>query len=120
MPRCVWLSPAILALAAGAWFASCSDATPTTGPELFNAWGCVQCHAESGVGVSGLGPSLLEKQKYWTRDTLLAYLRDPKGYAAKDPRLKEQGRSFMTPMPPVLAQDEVLVGLLIDHVLAMR
>jgi mono/diheme cytochrome c family protein len=79
----------------------------------------VQCHAENGTGVQGLGPPLLDKGGYWTRETLTQYLRDPAGFAARTPRLKEQGRGFMTPMPPVLTKDETAVARLIDHVLAL-
>jgi mono/diheme cytochrome c family protein len=119
MPRVAFLVPSLGLLACGAFLSSCPDSAPVTGPELFNAWGCVQCHAENGTGVQGLGPPLLGKGVHWTRETLTQYLRDPAGFAAKTPRLKEQGRGFMTPMPPVLTKDEIAVGRLIDHVLTL-
>jgi mono/diheme cytochrome c family protein len=119
MPRFALVSSSIAVVACAAWFASCSESRPTTGPELFTAWACVQCHAQNGTGVPGLGPPLISKSTHWTRESLTAYLRDPTGFAAKTPRLKEQGRSYMTPMPPVLVQDEAAVARLVDHVLTL-
>ena|SRR6187402_2612467 len=119
LPRCAFLVPFVAALACGAFLSSCPDDAPVTGPDLFRAWGCVQCHAEDGTGIQGLGPPLVGKGPHWTRETLTQYLRDPSGFAAKTPRLKEQGRGYMTPMPPVLTKDEVAVALLIDHVLSL-
>lgn len=117
--RSLLLSSAIVALACTAWIASCTDTRPTTGSELFKAWACFQCHAEDGRGIQGLGPPIVGKSAHWTRETLTQYLRDPVGYAAKTPRLKEQGRAYMTPMPPVLTQDEAAVARLVDHVLSL-
>ena len=119
LPRCAFLVPVVAVLACGALLSSCPDVAPVTGADLFRAYGCVQCHAEDGSGIQGLGPPLLEKGVHWTRESLLQYLRDPSGFAAKTPRLKEQGRGYMTPMPPVLNRDEIAVALLIDHVLTL-
>lgn len=110
---------ATLALLPAAWFVSCSDSAATSGPELFKAWACFQCHAQDGRGIQGLGPPLVGKSEHWTRESLTQYLRDPVGFAAKTPRLKEQGRGYMVPMPPVLTQDEAAVARLVDHVLAL-
>lgn len=113
-------------LFAAAWLGTavglsgCGEPTPTTGPELFRAWGCVNCHGTNGTGIQGLGPSLWGKYAHWTPETLHQYLRDPVGYASRDPRLREQMRGFMTPMPPVLTQDQEKVRRVIDHVLGLR
>ncbi|MDZ4774399.1 MAG: cytochrome c [Planctomycetota bacterium] len=116
MPRFTSIATALVALAGAAFLSSCPDAGPSTGPELYRAWGCVNCHAENGSGVGGLGPTLNGKQSHWSSDTLTQYLRNPTGFAAKDARLKEQGRNFMSPMPPVLVQDEAAVARLVEHV----
>jgi cytochrome c2 len=117
-PSRIALLVSTLALAACAVILpACSPEPPTTGPDLFRAWGCIQCHAVDGSGIQGLGPSLKGKSTHWTRESLTQYLRDPSGYAAKTPRLKEQGRNYMTPMPPVLTKDEAAVARVVDHVL---
>lgn len=113
------LAASLTLLLSATLLTGCPDSPPTTGPELFRAWGCIQCHGESGTGIQGLGPSLQGKASFWTRETLTQYIRDPQGFAAKTPRLKEQGRNFMTPMPPVLTKDEAAVGRVIDHVLTL-
>jgi mono/diheme cytochrome c family protein len=95
------------------------DSGPRTGERLWNDLGCINCHGPDGRGMPGFGPTLHGKKSNWTHDTLLAYLRDPVGYAAKDPRLKKQAQQFMSPMPPVLTPDPVEVDRIIERVLAM-
>ncbi|MBL8857035.1 MAG: cytochrome c [Planctomycetes bacterium] len=109
-----------LALVGCLLLASCPGSNePVAGKDLFVNWGCANCHAAGGTGIQGLGPSLQGKAVNWTRESLTEYLRDPTGYAAKNPRLKEQGRGYMTPMPPILTKDEAAVARLVDHVLAL-
>lgn len=101
-------------------FLSCGGETgPRTGERLWNDLGCINCHGPDGRGMAGFGPTLHGKKSNWTHDTLLAYLRDPVGYASKDPRLKKQAQQFMSPMPPVLTPDQVEVDRLIERVLSM-
>ena len=94
----------ILVVAAGCLLvlsaaASCSSepAEPADGSELF-AQQCAMCHAQNGAG-SALAPSLHGKKQHWTRATLVTYLKDPVGYAKKDPRLVKQGAQYSQPMP---------------------
>ena len=86
------------------------------GGALFVQQGCVTCHGDRGQG-SMLGPPLLGASAHWTRDALVAYLCDPQGYAAKDPRLSKQGAKYFQPMPTfkMLAPQEL--ASLADHVL---
>ncbi|MCY2961428.1 MAG: cytochrome c [Planctomycetota bacterium] len=98
---------------------SCSDAADYsgTGPELFQNQ-CASCHMGDGAG-SQLAPPLHGKKSHWTRESLVAYLRDPVGYAAKDPRLRTQGQKFSLAMPTYKMLPQSALELLADHVLAM-
>ncbi len=98
---------------------ACGDAPtyPTSGTELFENQ-CAMCHMRDGTG-SKIAPSLHGKKTLWTRETLIAYLRDPVGYAAKDPRLHEQGKKYSQPMPTYKMLPQSALETLADHVLAM-
>jgi hypothetical protein len=92
--------------------------TTKTGAELLQLQACATSHAADGSG-SSLGPTLHGKKGSWTRENLLAYLKDPVGYAAKDPRLKAQGSKFSQAMPTYKMLPDALLEKLADHVLAM-
>jgi mono/diheme cytochrome c family protein len=99
---------------------SCGDdKTPKTGAELFLTQGCSNCHGPDGAGMPGFAPTLHGKKSFWTREKLVAYLKDPKTYREKEPRLKEQGRPYSLAMPPSIALTPDELGRLADHVLAM-
>lgn len=104
------------ALAAAAGCGDSSGDAPLTGPQLFQK-NCSQCHAD-GTG-SSLAPTLHGKKSSWTRETLVTYLKDPPGYAAKDPRLKAQGTKYSLPMPTYKMLPQGELEKLADHVLAM-
>ena len=46
-----------------------------------------------------LGPTLRGLKAHWTRAQIAQYLEDPQGFAAKDPRLVQQGKTYFQPMP---------------------
>lgn len=100
---------------------SCGDDTPppfASGPVLFEREACTRCHGKNGEG-AGLGPTLHGKKEHWTRESLVAYLKDPVGYAKKDPRLAVQGQKFLQPMPTYKLLRPEELERLADHVLAM-
>lgn len=102
-------------------FAACGDDAPpplASGPELFEREACTRCHGKNGEG-AGLGPTLHGKKVHWTRESLVAYLKDPVGYAKKDPRLAVQGQKFLQPMPTYKLLRPEELERLADHVLAM-
>jgi mono/diheme cytochrome c family protein len=92
---------------------------PRTAARLWTDFGCITCHAPDGTGVPGFGPTLHGKKQFWTRVELENYLRDPTGYAMRDPRLKKQKIGFMTPMPPLTSPDPAELTRIVDHVLSM-
>ena len=94
-----------------------SESAVSSGAELFVNQ-CSMCHAKDGSG-SSLAPPLHGKKGNWTRETLLAYLVDPVGYAKKDPRLVQQGAKYSQPMPTYKMLPPAALEALADHVLAM-
>lgn len=113
----------ILFVATGALVvaAACSSEPPPPrdGRTLWTEVGCVNCHGLDGGGMKGFAPTLHGKKQHWTRETLVAYIRDPQGYAAKDARLREQGRGYSLPMPKAVLPHAVEYETLADWVLAM-
>ena len=111
----VWAAAIVLLACA----ASCGDSPKSapTAAQLFQA-NCAQCHAADGTG-SNLAPPLHGKKGNWSRDTLVSYLKDPVGYAARDPRLKAQGGKYSLPMPSYKMLSPSDLETLADHVLAM-
>lgn len=104
-----WFANACIALAALLGAGACSEGEAASSAEkLFTQQGCVTCHGDHGQG-SMLGPSLTGASAHWTREQLVAYLADPQGYAAKDPRLSKQGLKYFQPMPTfkMLAPEEL-------------
>lgn len=92
---------------------------PRSGETLFTEVGCINCHGVGGMGIAGFAPTLHGKMKYWTRETVIAYVKDPQGYAARDPRLREQGRGYSLPMPKVVLENPIEYENLADYVLAI-
>lgn len=98
---------------------SCSSepAEPASGATLFGQQ-CAMCHMRDGSG-GALGPTLHGKQQYWTRASLVAYLKDPVGVAKQDPRLVAQGAKYSQAMPTYKMLPESALERLADHVLAL-
>jgi mono/diheme cytochrome c family protein len=101
------------------WPASCGgDAQKeATGPQLYQV-NCSMCHGPDGSG-SMLAPTLHGKKGHWVRATLVSYMKDPVGYAEKDPRLKAQAGKYSLPMTSMKMLPQADLERLADHVLAM-
>jgi mono/diheme cytochrome c family protein len=112
------------ALAAALALAACSGSDPRaedsgTGKELFRVQACATCHGDHGQG-SMLAPALTAAHTQWTRETLVQYLNDPQGYAAKDARLSKQGTSYFQPMPTYKMLKPEERASLAEYVLSLR
>lgn len=101
--------------------AACGDApggdAPDDGAKFFATGNCASCHAKDGSG-GPLGPPLRGLAEHWTRESLAAYLADPKGTLASDARLQEVSKRFSMHMPPLQYTLEQRLALA-DHVLAL-
>jgi mono/diheme cytochrome c family protein len=97
---------------------SAGKSAPASGAQLFTV-SCALCHTESAQG-GPLGPSLIGVAPHWTKETLIAYLRDPVGYAAKDPRLKAQGAKFKMPMMSFKTTPQADLEKIAEYVLSLK
>ena len=54
-----------------------------SGKDLIGRIGCYNCHGKDLAGTSQ-GPSLIDIKKYWSRDQLINYLRNPNSFMSGD------------------------------------
>ena len=54
-----------------------------SGKDLIGRIGCYNCHGNDLAGTSQ-GPSLIDIKKYWSRDQLINYLRNPNSFMSGD------------------------------------
>ncbi|MCB9897062.1 MAG: cytochrome c [Planctomycetes bacterium] len=97
--------PVLAGLLAGAGCSSTSDLPPDvqTGAELYVSQSCALCHGADGRSAFWRpGPDLVPSLDAWTVDALAEYLADPAAWAARDPRLDDDGM----PGFPQLSVDE--------------
>lgn len=115
--RCLAFTAFVLALvAAGCGNREGSAGAASTGAQLYASQNCTTCHKTDGSG-NAFGPGLQQAGEFWTRESLSAYLADPVGTVAKDPRLTALSRNYSMKMPPVRGLSEEQRLQLADHVL---
>lgn len=111
-----------LILAGTAAIAGCGDAPgggeAPSGARLFVLANCTTCHGADGAG-GVLGPPLRGLEPNWTRESLAAYLADPKAGLDSNPRLKTLSLNFTMHMPPVTNFTPEQRLLIADHALAL-
>ncbi|NNG26778.1 MAG: c-type cytochrome, partial [Ignavibacteriaceae bacterium] len=54
-----------------------------TGVQLFVNFGCTKCHGANLSGTAN-GPQLANLKEYWSRNTLIAYLRNPSSFMEEE------------------------------------
>jgi cytochrome c2 len=104
-----------LALLVALCFGACAkDVGP--GYAVYQAQNCAMCHGSDLRGTPS-GPALSGIKEHWDAVKLSAYLKDPQGYADKDPRLAANREKFAMRMRPfsLSAADETA---LIDFLLS--
>jgi cytochrome c553 len=109
-------------LAGAAAVAGCGEApgsqSQPDGARLFVLANCTTCHGADGAG-GVLGPPLRNLDAHWTRESLAAYLADPKAVIDSDPRMKSLSLNFNMRMPPVTNFTAEQRLLLADHALEL-
>ena len=71
-----------------------------SGKGAYKTFVCAACHGLDRKGTQN-GPPVVSLAENWTLDELLEYLRDPKSYREKNPRLQElAGKYVGVVMPP--------------------
>jgi hypothetical protein len=74
---------------------------------LYASLDCGRCHGMAGEGMR-TAPPMLGMDELWDEDGLVAFLKDPKGTAAEDPRLMVASERYALTMAPVQADDDTL------------
>ena len=78
---------------------------------------CATCHGPEGRAMTGVANSYAGKRKLWTKEKLLAFVDDPKGYRSKMPHLMTSSKLVMPALsrsvPPEARKR------LVEHVLLM-
>ncbi len=70
----------------------------TDGAGLIKRIGCVSCHGENLNGTK-LAPALAELKKYWSRDGLINYMRNPQSYS-RDERFNAYREKYKNVIMP--------------------
>ncbi len=85
--------------------------------ELIGKLGCVNCHGDDLNGTR-MGPSLANVKKYWSRDKLINYLRNPSSFRDAE-RFKEYEKQFPGGMMPSFNQVDIKeLGKIADYLLS--
>jgi len=85
---------------------------------LMNRSKCTSCHGGDLKGTAK-GPSIVGVQKYWSRDQLINYLRNPKSYSGED-RFKEYMKKYNSFMPSFEEIDVKELGKIADYILNLK
>jgi mono/diheme cytochrome c family protein len=87
-----------------------------TAEQLINNFGCTNCHG-SNLGGTALAPALRDLSKYWGKESLLSYLRNPNDYMDKD-RFREYREKYPSQiMPPYGNKNIKDLGKIVDYLL---
>ncbi len=85
---------------------------------IMNNAKCTSCHGQDFKG-SAKGPSLIGVNKYWSRDQLINYLRNPESYANGD-RFKKYMEKYKSFMPSFEEIDVKVLGRIADYLLSLK
>jgi len=90
--------------------------TEVDGFTLIKQTGCTACHGSNLEGTN-MAPALLGLEKYWTRDGLINYLRNPSSYSG-DARFKDYKLKYKNIIMPAYNNIDVKdLGKMADYLL---
>lgn len=75
------------------------------GLTLIKQIGCISCHGDNLQG-SKLAPALVNLKKFWSRDALINYLRNPQSYS-RDVRFDEYRAKYRNVIMPAYSNIDV-------------
>ncbi len=89
-----------------------------TPEQMMASLGCTGCH---GADLSGtnMAPSLHGVSRFWTRDALINYLRNPSSYMSTG-RLKDYQAKYQIMMPSFNNIDVKDLGKIADYLLSLK
>lgn len=93
------------------------DATAElSGYDLMSKHGCLNCHGASLQGTP-MGPQLVDLKRFWDRDKLISYLRNPNSFMEQD-RFKEYRAKYQTMIMPAYNNLDIKeLGKMADYLL---
>ncbi len=86
--------------------------------ELMTSIGCTGCHGADLNGTK-MAPNIHGVKKYWTRDNLINYLRNPVSYMSSE-RFKNYRTKFEVMMPSFNNIDVKNLGKIADYLLQLQ
>lgn len=89
---------------------------PLTAAEMLSSLGCTTCHG-TDLGGTEKGPRLSELKKYWSRDDLINYLRNPSSFMDSERFLKYQQKYKSYIMPSFNNINVKVLGKIADYLL---
>lgn len=95
---------------------ACAQAGSAGGQAVYASKNCAMCHGANGEGTPS-APALVNLKSNWDAASLSAYLKDPQGYAAGDPRLSANLGKYSIQMPAAALTPEE-ESALIDYLLS--
>lgn len=90
---------------------------PLTGAEMVSTFGCTTCHGASLEGTEK-APALADLKKYWSRDKLINYLRNPSSFMDSERFVKYQQKYKSYIMPSFNNINVKDLGKIADYLLS--
>lgn len=89
-----------------------------TAEQLIKDFGCVNCHGTDLAGTQ-MGPSLKELSEFWSKESLIAYLRNPMAYMDKD-RFKDYRKKYPGQIMPGYGEKNIKdLGKIAEYLLEL-
>ncbi|MBT8378880.1 MAG: cytochrome c [Ignavibacteria bacterium] len=94
------------------------NTTELTAEQLVKNFGCVNCHGTDLAGTN-LGPSLKKLSEYWSKKSLIAYLRNPTNYMNEE-RFKEYKEKYPSQIMPGYGEKNIKdLGKIAEYLLGL-
>ena len=94
------------------------NTTELTAEQLVKNFGCVNCHGTDLAGTN-LGPSLKNLSEYWSKKSLIAYLRNPTNYMDEE-RFKEYKEKYPGQIMPGYGEKNIKdLGKIAEYLLRL-
>jgi len=90
-----------------------------SGADLIARIGCINCHGNELAGTEK-GPSLAEVKKYWSRDQLINYLRNPNSFMSSE-RFQDYKAKYPNVIMPSYTNIDVKdLGKIAEYLLELK
>jgi len=90
-----------------------------SGADLIARIGCINCHGNDLAGTEK-GPSLVDIKKYWSRDQLINYLRNPNSFMSSERFQDYKAKYSNVIMPSYTNIDVKDLGKIAEYLLELK